>query len=262
MRIIGDRKPRKVLPYTRVIPDRRSNRRAFANRLNKYRHCADAVISFATPSTVTGFLATRVLELLAHWVQSPSDFDKHIIRSMEPEWLEKYQPVISQASGHVMYTRLTPLLPGGQFLRCPKGCGQPFRHSARPEGIVVVCEGCNRRCTVPKVKDKTFLGLRQVMKVPYPLTPYITEWRSPPSTPSLVLTSPPEAPPTLPPTTTTLPKSVPTPLFPQRIVIQSLDEARSPGEPISQTLSRIPGIVIPCKRQSVQEFHEAAKRRR
>ena len=210
------------------------------------------MISFNSPSTVPGLLASRALELLAHWVQSPSDFDRHIVRSMDPVWLEKYQPVISKGSSHVMYTRLTPLLPGGQSLTCPGECKQPLRPTERPEGTAVVCQGCGRRCTVPLVDRSTFLGQKQVMKIPYPLTPYVTEWRNPPSTPLVVRTPPLDAPPT----------SAPALLPPQGPPTTGVRHSRSAGELMTRPLSKVPGTVMPRKRQSINDFLEADKRRR
>ena len=206
------------------------------------RHCAD-VISFSTPSTISSLVATELTDFLAQWVQSPSGYDHLVARNMTPEWLEERRPVISTASGHILYTKDSPYISNGMLIKCPNNCNRSVSYRYRSMGIALHCQGCDRRCTVPVGDKQTFLGSKKIVKVKFPLAPFTGTWRNPPAE--------------------TMLSPTPSPVLPSKHVAPALRHSRSAGLPITDSVALLRfGGTKPRKRRSATDLLELDKKRR
>jgi len=151
-------------------------------------HCADAVLSLANNITLVGDVTETLLKFTALWVQTPSDYDVLIAKSVPAQWAKIHQPVLSRHgdAGHTLYTKFSLAEPGGKRVVCHRTCDQVIFSRQDGKKVRMKCLGCDSRCVVPVVKSdkESFLGSVNITKVRYPPEQYPTEWRLPVTPPS------------------------------------------------------------------------------
>lgn len=147
-----------------------------------YSHCAEAIVSFARGATLVGRLAATLLEFTARWVITRSDYDRLIAWTMDADWLEHNQLVLStQNTGHVLYKKFDLGRPDGKIVKCHWGCPVTDLHSkANNHGVRITCDRCKSRCTVglAKTDRQSILGSRAIIKLQYPPPLYLACWKS------------------------------------------------------------------------------------
>ncbi|KAF9790817.1 hypothetical protein BJ322DRAFT_1017455 [Thelephora terrestris] len=208
-------------------------------------HCADAVLSFATNTTITSEVASVLLPLISDWVQTSSDYDVLIAKSVQAGWAHRNHPVLSRrghdpsrytkftsteephvdmASGkddHILYTRFDLGQPGGRIVRCFRGCEKGIGAKPGKNTVRIKCEGSFRSST------ETTLGRFSLVAVAYPQELYPTPHWNPTNTendqagPSMLTPAPPPATPTPPP---------------ERSTCTSQELAPPPSPPLQSTL--------------------------
>ena len=147
-------------------------------------HCADAIVSLANRSTVVGDVACTLAELAVAWATTGSDYDTLFATTVNAGWVARHRPVLSRGrtGSHTLYTGFNINEPNGQLVQCHQGCGMENQSfTVKPKDVQVVCRQCNSYCTIPKVTSdsSTLLGSRSLVKVAYPPTRFLTEWRLP-----------------------------------------------------------------------------------
>lgn len=151
---------------------------------HSYRHCADAVVSFADNSNVVGELATGVVDITSRWIRSGTkDFDVIIASTVSADWALAHKPVISTATGHVLYTGARLSEPDGRLVLCHKRCGAllHLERNSNSTSIKFTCTRCQSTCTIKTVKAKknTRLNRKGLVKASYPQEQYPTQWMLP-----------------------------------------------------------------------------------
>lgn len=146
-------------------------------------HCADAVLSLANKVTVVGDVAETLLKFTALWVQTPSDYDVLIAKSVSAQWAKVHQPVISRHgdAAHTLYTKFSLAEPGGKQVVCHRSCDQVISSKQVKEKVRMMCLGCKSKCVIPVVRSdqETFLAKVNLIKVRFPPKQYPTEWKLP-----------------------------------------------------------------------------------
>lgn len=234
--------PRSELLTGYVPCIRLSRSHTHAYQLTHISHCADAVLSFATNTTITSEVAPVLLPLISDWVQTSSDYDVLIAKSVQAGWAHRNHPVLSRrghdpsrytkftsteephvmASGkddHILYTRFDLGQPGGRIVRCFRGCEKGIGAKPGKNTVRIKCDGCKYRTTIPAFRSstETTLGRFSLVAVAYPQELYPTPHWNPTNTendqagPSMLTPAPPPATPTPPPERSTCTSQEPVP---------------------------------------------------
>ena len=146
------------------------------------RHCADAVISFAIPSTLVARLAATLVDCAARWIQSRSDYDAIFAALISPAWATVNKPVVSRrGQGHKVYVGYDIRHPDGKLPQCPSQCNLPLGHHVNTHAIRLVCPKCHAKTNVEKVlpTSKTALGRQKLVKADFPFTLPVCPWEIP-----------------------------------------------------------------------------------
>lgn len=171
-------------------------------------HCADAVLSFANKATVVSEVSATLLNFVAYWVQTQSDYDTLISKTMDKDWAENHKPVLSRRhhdpkryttfftgnqpvpiepppvqDDHILYTKFSLGNPMGRYIDCPTGrCKQKLGNKQTKLGVRISCPVCLLRCTIPSFKtDRSdILCGKALVAVHFPIKRYpITKWDTP-----------------------------------------------------------------------------------
>ncbi|KAF9642917.1 hypothetical protein BDM02DRAFT_3132771 [Thelephora ganbajun] len=157
-------------------------------------HCADAVLSLANNTTVVSKVSARLLDLVAYWVQTLSDYNVLMAKAMTCDWAKEHMPVLSRQGNdptcHTTYTSGNPPAPvpitpapsqDDHILYTKFSLGQP-------KGMTVLC---HLRCTIAKFSTDmaTPLGRQVLVAVKYPLEQFPTQWELPKPGPFNVTTA-------------------------------------------------------------------------
>ena len=152
--------------------------------------CVDTILSFANKSTLVSRIMTTLTEFTIAWVQSPSEYDFLIARTVRDDWAAMNLPVISQRGTHHLYTGYHVMEPAGQVLICPYDCSIENRNwdSTKKKDILIECRRCKGSCTLPRVEldSKTLLGSRRIIKVKFPPPRIAIPWTFPPYAPTVL----------------------------------------------------------------------------
>ena len=149
------------------------------------RHCADAVLSFANRKTLVGDVSPVLIDFTCGWIQTPSNYDVLVAKTMTPSWVAIHQPVISRHNGtpkgeHTLFTEYGAGYPDGQIALCPKRCGRPMVHKAGDTNVRVRCSECKTTARVPKFTTgrTTILAAVDIVPVPFPRPIFSVSWVS------------------------------------------------------------------------------------
>lgn len=187
---------------------------------------------------MVGLISARLLEFTALWTQTPSGYDFLVAKTLGPEWVGTYLPVISREDGHFLYTRQQQIEPSAKLLECPLKCGDRLKVlEIRKEKARIQCPRCMSRCSVEiMAKDtKTILGRREIVKVEYPRQRYMATWESKEDREARMSAG---RPPALTSRSTSLPIRTPTSL-------PSIAIAAPPAAVLSPESLRIPSTPVP-----------------
>ena len=165
------------------------------------------VLSLANSTTLVGRVAPTLLDFVGLWVQTYSDFDVLVAKTMSADWVTQHQPVISQRGhkesrftsftsktgsappipssfsssqdDHVLYTRFALGHPMG--LLCPcyvRECKRGTTTKQRDSYVLVTCNQCTESWSVPiyRTDKSTALGHRDIVAVPFPRETYPLLW--------------------------------------------------------------------------------------
>jgi hypothetical protein len=154
-----------------------------------YSLCVDAILSFANSSTLVSRIMTTVTEFTITWVQTPSDYDFLVARTMRSDWAAMNLPVISRRGVHHLYTGYHSAEPNGEMIKCPYDCGIENRgwDVGKGKDVKVVCRRCKGSCTFAKVNldARSLLGNRGIFKVGFPPPQRRITWTYPPDAPKV-----------------------------------------------------------------------------
>ncbi|KAF9646686.1 hypothetical protein BDM02DRAFT_3188658 [Thelephora ganbajun] len=67
-------------------------------------HCADVVLSLANNTTVVSKVSARLLDLVAYWVQTLSDYNVLVAKAMTCDWAKEHMPHPSPSPPHLVKT--------------------------------------------------------------------------------------------------------------------------------------------------------------
>jgi hypothetical protein len=133
---------------------------------------------------------TTLTEFTIAWVQTPSDYDFLIARTVRDDWAAMNLPVISRRGVHHLYTGYHVTEPNGAVLICPYDCGIENRNwdSTKKKQIIVKCRRCKGSCSFRRVEldSKALLGSRRIIKVDFPPPQITIIWTYPPDAPTVV----------------------------------------------------------------------------
>ena len=207
-------------------------------------HCADAVLSFANKTTIVGDIAPTLLSLISNWVETCSDYETLMAKSVSSTWANNHLPVLSgrghdpsryskfskdgqevandtsDGDDHILYTRFNLGQPRGKTIKCHGGCDKGITSKQTKGGVRVECKGCKSRSMVPafKTSTTTLLGKRGLVAVAYPQDQYPTpNWKlsqAGPPNPTPPTPAPPESTPAPPESTPAPLESTPPPKRP------------------------------------------------
>ena len=143
-------------------------------------HCADAILSLANRSTVVAEVASPLADLVAAWIQTPSDFDELFASAVRSDWARIHRPVVSRSHHrHVLYTGYHATEPNGELVQCHQGCGIENRHyDVHNKFVTITCRGCNSECKVVKTTPslKTSLSSRSLVRTVFPQPTTRAQW--------------------------------------------------------------------------------------
>ena len=158
------------------------------------------MLSLANETTVVGDVSGTLLDFIAHWVQTPSDYEFIIAKTISKDWAKKHMPVLSrhghdptrytvfnpwacevpvpmipqdkrdEQDDHILYTKFNIGQPVGKIVLCHLMCGQEIENRQGKLYIRLICKGCGSRCSIGQFKtDRTMvLGRRELVAVKYP----------------------------------------------------------------------------------------------
>ena len=118
-------------------------------------------------------------DFVALWVQTPSDYDVLVARTMRGDWARKHRPVVTRNNVHTLYTGYHVTEPNGEVVVCHRGCGIESRTwEVKAKEVVITCQMCQSQCTIDKLASNmgTLLGSRLLVKTPYPQRQARTIW--------------------------------------------------------------------------------------
>ena len=130
---------------------------------------------------------TTVTEFTLAWVQTASNYDYLIARTVRSDWAAAHLPVISRRGVHHLYTAYSFTEPAGEIIKCPYDCGVENRGWDVGKSIKIVCRRCKGSCSFPKVNldTWTFLGNRGLIKVKFPQLQRTIDWTFPANAPKV-----------------------------------------------------------------------------
>ena len=169
------------------------------------------MLSLANETTVVGDVSGTLLDFIAHWVQTPSDYEFIIAKTISKDWAKKHMPVLSrhghdptrytvfnpwacevpvpmipqdkrdEQDDHILYTKFNIGQPVGKIVLCHLMCGQEIENRQGKLYIRLICKGCGSRCSIGQFKtDRTMvLGRRELVAVKYPQDQHPAEWKLP-----------------------------------------------------------------------------------
>ena len=123
-------------------------------------------------------------------MQTPSDYDTLVAKTMTPEWVEQHQPVISRRGPpggiHTTYVKKQAKKPNGKIVLCHRRCNQPLIHRLGATNIRFECLECRSRCSVPlpEIDNHSTLGRKNLVKTRYPIEQCPGNWTDPAPMPS------------------------------------------------------------------------------
>ena len=138
-------------------------------------------------------VSSVVADFVSAWVQTNSDYDVLVGKTISSTWATKHQPVLSTRSGHVLYTGYNPIEPEGKLIKCPLACGRGFRTDSSKHSMKVTCLACGYHCLIRKTTKKDpgdKLRKEGLVKVKFPRELLSVDWRvaekkkAPPTQPS------------------------------------------------------------------------------
>jgi len=190
--------------------------------LTRISHNADAVLSLANNATVVSEVSAKLLDLVAYWVQTFSDYDILIPKVMTCDWAKEHMPVLSRhghnparyttfisgdppapipitsAPGqddHILFTKFNFGQPGGRVVLCHERCDQEVLPKQTKAGVRMECVGCGSKCTIPQFKttQTTPLERHAFVAVKYPQDQYPAVWGPSKKGDSKLIQPPPKA---------------------------------------------------------------------
>ncbi|KAF9789555.1 hypothetical protein BJ322DRAFT_1177906 [Thelephora terrestris] len=242
LEILQDCTPKEIFNYMSDAEDAPSHH----HKMLIVNLACGASVSLPQPRSelLTGEVAPVLLPLISDWVQTSSDYDVLIAKSVQAGWAHRNHPVLSRrghdpsrytkftsteephvmASGkddHILYTRFDLGQPGGRIVRCFRGCEKGIGAKPGKNTVRIKCDGSFRSST------ETTLGRFSLVAVAYPQELYPTPHWNPTNTendqagPSMLTPAPPPATPTPPP---------------ERSTCTSQEPAPPPSPPLQSTL--------------------------
>lgn len=148
-------------------------------------------------------VSATLLDFVAYWVQTHSDYDTLIAKAMKSDWAEDHMPVLSRRhhdpkryttffkdklavaiepsscqDDHILYTKFSLGNPAGGYIKCPKGCQQKLKSKQAQLGVRISCPVCGARCTIPTFRTDraTTLTRHAFVAVKYPPKQYPVTW--------------------------------------------------------------------------------------
>src|SRR5262249_15809982 len=146
-----------------------------------FSHCAD-IISLADSANVVGEVSLTLIKLCQRWIQTASnDYDVMVATTVDAEWAGIHQLVISTSGGHMLYTKVISEEPGGQFIRCHRGCAPTFDVDAQTKMVRVICRMCKSTTVFPRFEPPkgSLLTSENLIRIPFPPTQYPAQWKEP-----------------------------------------------------------------------------------
>ena len=146
-----------------------------------------------------GTVATILLDLSAYWIQTLSDYDVLVAKTVLSKWAKKHMPGISRHShnpayyttfisegppqpipiscqdDHILFTEFSLSQPGGQSVKCHNRYKQSISPKQIATRVHIMCNACKSRCMVKKFKTDmaTILRRHALVTVRYPQDQYL-----------------------------------------------------------------------------------------
>ena len=173
-----------------------------------FSHCADAVLSLANQMAIVADVSATLLDFVACWVQTSSDYDVLVANTVGRDWARKHMPVLSrhgndptrytvfipgtpgasvpitsrhEQDDHILYTPFSLGQPAGRAVLCHLRCGQEVQNKQGNLFVRLICKGCGSWGSIDQFKtdQTTMLGKYGLVAVKYPQDQHPVDWTTP-----------------------------------------------------------------------------------